>query len=158
MSIQGCDADLDPVGFEPHYDVITSPDQVQIYEGIMGNTDGQATYTLLRASQFLKDNRLLPTGFDKAAAPSDVATIGEAANDVNFIGGSDQISYRISGLSNGRYTISVELLEQKVSYAFFQDLLKDASAVEVAAYRDMLLQEPAATKSLAELTANINGQ
>jgi hypothetical protein len=41
--------------YEPHYDVITKPGQVQIYEGIMLNTDNEVTYTLLRAAKYVKD-------------------------------------------------------------------------------------------------------
>ena len=68
----GVDADADRATFEPHYDLITSPDQVQVYEAIMGNNLNEVTYTLLRGADYLKDNRLLPQGFDKATAPSDV--------------------------------------------------------------------------------------
>ena len=71
-SIVGSDADEDGARYEPHYDLISSPDQVQIYEPIMQNSDGEVTYTLLRAASYAKDNRLLPQGFDKATAGEDV--------------------------------------------------------------------------------------
>ena len=61
-SIAGADNDADPAVFEPHYNLITSADQVQIYEPVMGNSDDEVTYTLLRGAQYLKDNRLTPKG------------------------------------------------------------------------------------------------
>ena len=102
-SVVGVDADEQNGVFEPHYDLITSADQVQVYEAIMGNNLGDVTYTLLRGKEYLKDNRILPLGFNKATAPADVRVVGEALADSNFIGGSDQISYRISGLPAGNY-------------------------------------------------------
>ena len=39
-SVVGVDADADINTFEPHYDLIEFEDQVQIYETIIGNTDG----------------------------------------------------------------------------------------------------------------------
>lgn len=156
QGVQACDADSNPLSFEPHYDLITSPDQVQIYEGVMANTDNDVTYTLLRASHFLKDNRLLPAGFDKIMAPQDVAPTADAMNDDNFVGGSDQVSYRIEGLApvSSRYSVNVQLLEQKVTQAFMQDLLKDDGAV-VAAYRNMLERVPRMSKPLAETSVSI---
>lgn len=65
---------------EPHYDLITSADQVQIYESVLGNTDGNVTQTLLRAVEYLKDNRQTPAGFDKNRIPDNVAVEGTAAN------------------------------------------------------------------------------
>ena len=45
---------------------------MQIYESIMGTPAGAPTTGLLQATQYLKDNRLLPRGFDKrTAAPRD---------------------------------------------------------------------------------------
>ena len=75
-SIEGNAADADPAAYEPHYDVITAADQVQIYEPIMGDTEGKVTYTLLRAATYLKDNRLLPAGADKAKLPPEIAVRG----------------------------------------------------------------------------------
>lgn len=125
-SIAGNAADADPAAYEPHYDRITQADQVQIYEPIMGNSDGQVTYTLLRAGQYLKDNRLLPEGADKAALPHDIAVYGEAAADANFTGGSDQITYAVDvSQANGPFTVSAELLYEPLSFRFVQDMLTD---------------------------------
>jgi hypothetical protein len=127
-SIAGNAADADPAAFEPHYDVITRPDQVQIYEPIMGDSDGKVTYTLLRAGQYLKDNRLLPVGFDKVRAPADIAVYGEAARDENFMGGGDLITYRVDveGFT-GPFTFNARLLYEPLSYRFIQDLLLDGT-------------------------------
>lgn len=121
-SVVGVDADTDGTSFEPHYDLITNDTQVQVYEAIMGNNLNQVTYTLLRGMKYLKDNRLLPPGFDKATATSDVKVVGDALNDTNFIGGSDQISYRISGLTGSNYQVEAELVHQPLAYSFAKDL------------------------------------
>ncbi len=118
-SIIGNNAVMDATIFESHRDLITSADQVQIYEAIMEDSAAEVTYTLLRAAAYAKDNRLLPGGFDKATAPADIAVYGEAANDVNFTAGSDQITYQIDIAGhNGPFTITAELLYQSVSYRF----------------------------------------
>ncbi|MGE3473521.1 MAG: hypothetical protein AB7O28_24470, partial [Vicinamibacterales bacterium] len=59
-AIAGNDADLDPLRFEPHYQTIRRPDEVQIYEPILGDSKGAPTTGLVTATQYLKDNRLLP--------------------------------------------------------------------------------------------------
>ena len=65
-------------GFEPHYEEITRADQVQIYEPILGDRAGAPTTGLLTAVRYLKDNRLLPRGFDKATADAEIGVYGEA--------------------------------------------------------------------------------
>lgn len=126
-AIVGNDNDTDPDSYEPHYVSITQPDQVQIYETIMGNTDRQVTYTLLRSATYLKDNRLLPRGFDKATAPADIAVYGKAGEDADFVGGSDRVRYEIAtaGAAADAFTVTVELLYSPLSFAFIQDLLLD---------------------------------
>lgn len=121
--IDGNDADVNLAAFEPHYDKITSSDQVQIYEPVMWNSDQEVTYTLLRAWEYIKDNRLLPAGFNKNKADSDIGVYGLAAGDANFKGGSDQIVYDVdvSG-TTGKLTVTLELLFQTLSYAFVADL------------------------------------
>jgi hypothetical protein len=124
--ISGNAADADPASFEPHYDTITEAAQVQIYEPIMGDDEGQVTYTLMRAGQYLKDNRVLPAGAEKAALPADVAVYGQAAEDANFLGGSDLVTYRMEvGGAAGPLTLTAELLYEPLSYQFVADLLTD---------------------------------
>lgn len=132
--IAGNDADFSAAACEPHYDVITRADQVQIYEAVMEDTDGAVTYTLLRGARYRKDNRLLPAGFNKATASADVAPAGDAVVDGNFVGGSDDLLYRINRTGRtGPFTITARLLHQTVSYAFAADLLADAPADPVIA-------------------------
>ena len=125
--INGCDADEDLSVIEPHYDIIDSSGQVQVYESIMADVNDQVTYTLLRGSYYLKDNRLLPKGFEKATAVDDIGVFGAASTDDNFIGGSDKVTYRVdtSGYS-GQISIEAVLNYQAISYPFYTDMIKDS--------------------------------
>lgn len=126
----------DMTGYEPHYDEITSPDQVQIYESVMVNTDHQVTYTLMRGSAYIKDNRLLPYGFNKRSASNDIKVYGHAEQDNNFKAGSDEITYRIKAAKNGGpYTVTARLLYTPVSYAFAKDLRRDEHLPLVKRFR-----------------------
>jgi hypothetical protein len=122
-SIAGNDADSDASAFEPHYMTIDNQEKVQIYEAIMMDTEKAVTYTLLRAAEHAKENRLLPKGFDKSAAPPDIRPHAGALADPDFSGGSDTIRYIISGPPAGTLKIRAALLFQPVSFAFVRDLL-----------------------------------
>jgi hypothetical protein len=122
-SIQGNDNDADANRFEPHYAEIRSADQVQIYESIMVGTNNLPTTGLLSAVRFIKDNRLLPTGFDKAAVDQQIATQGAAVEDRDFTGGSDRIHYSLPvGTASGPYRIDAELWFQPISYRWANNL------------------------------------
>lgn len=121
-SIIGNANDDDGLAFEPHYDIISAPDQVQIYEPIMGDTAGNVTTTLLLASQYLKDNRLLPFGYDRATVPVEIAVWGDAATDDDFIGGSDRVTYQIPVSSASGLTVSVEMVYQTLGYRWAENL------------------------------------
>ena len=84
----GNDNDADAARFEPHYTEITSRDQVQIYESVMGDANGRDRPGLLTAVRFLKDNRLLPHGFDKNTAGAGIAVVGGAMTDPDFLAGA----------------------------------------------------------------------
>jgi len=122
-SIAGNANDEDPTTFEPHYDRIESPDQVQIYESIIEHYAGGPTTGLLQGVGYLKDNRILPRGFDKASAEWDIAVRGNAAEDADFAGGSDRVRYSVdvAGVA-GPYTISVALRYQPISYRWARNL------------------------------------
>lgn len=141
-SISGNNADMDPTTYEPHHDHITAPDQVQIYEPIMLDSDRAVTYTLLRAASYAKDNRLLPAGFDKTSALQDIAVWGEATNDANFTAGEDQVTYQVN-VSGKRKPLmmTAELLYQPVSYSFAENVRQEALILQIA-FWDSLTRQP----------------
>jgi hypothetical protein len=121
--IMGNANDEDPAQYEPHYDAIVQPDQVQIYEAILRDTQSEVTTRLLRAAAYLKDNRLIPSGFEKGAPIEDIAVRGRARDDVDFLDGADQIQYSMSYESAaGPLTLTVELLYQSVGYRWAENL------------------------------------
>lgn len=153
-SIVGVDADTNRTTFEPHYELITDPEQVQVYEAIMGDNLNQVTYTLLRGMVYLKDNRLLPQGFNKATAPNDIKVVGDALTDANFVGGSDDISYRISGLTGSSYQVEAELVHQPIAYSFAQDLFVENDA-EVEDFKTMFNASNAKTSRIANSSFSV---
>ncbi|MCX6627902.1 MAG: multiheme c-type cytochrome [Candidatus Solibacter sp.] len=122
-SIQGNDNDDDPARFEPHYTEIRGAGQVQIYEAIMGDSRGAVTTGLLNALSYLKDNRLLPKGFDKRTAGKDVAVAGGALDDADFSGGGDRVRYSVElGGAPGPFRMEAELCYQPVAYRWAMNL------------------------------------
>ncbi|NIV37439.1 MAG: hypothetical protein GWN58_50885 [Anaerolineae bacterium] len=141
-SITGNDNDTDPFAFEPHYPSINSTEQVQIYEAIMGNTEGQPTTTLLAGAKYLKDNRLLPAGFAKGAVEPDIAVYGAAVDDADFDSAMDrtQYSFALDG-AQGPFTVTAELLYQSIGYRW-ADNLRQHDAPEPARFLDYYEQTP----------------
>jgi len=122
-SIQGNDNDANANQFESHYTEITTPEQVQIYEDIMVGTNNLPTTGLLTAVRFIKDNRLLPRGFDKRAVEQEIAPQGEAVNDADFIGGGDKTRYSIAvGNAQGPFQVEADLWFQPISYRWATNL------------------------------------
>lgn len=155
-SVVGSNSDSDRTTYEPHYDLITSESQVQIYETVMGNNLDEVTYTLLRGMKYKKDNRILPIGFDKANAHSDIKVMGAASTDDNFIGGSDTITYSVSGLSGGNYTVTTELLYQTLAKAWAEDLFTDSST-EAASFKTMFDASSMKTTQITQITTSVSG-
>jgi hypothetical protein len=122
-SIQGNDNDADPSRFEPHYREINSSDQVEIYEDIMQDSAGHVTTGLLSAVGYLKDNRLLPHGFQKQTAGKDIAVIGEAADDPNFTDAGALVRYSVaSGGARGPFRVTAELWYQPIGFRWAHNL------------------------------------
>jgi nitrate/TMAO reductase-like tetraheme cytochrome c subunit len=121
-SIAGNDNDADPTRYEPHYSQITSPDQVEIYESIMGDFKGRVTTGLLYGTHYLKDNRILPRGFDKQSADPSIAVVGTARNDPRFAGGRHAVDYSVAVSGRGPYRVTAELLYESISYRWAHNL------------------------------------
>jgi hypothetical protein len=132
-------------GFEPHHDIIRRQDQVQIYQSVMVDVDGEVTWTLLRGADYIKDNRIPPSGFTSEHPNYEHTAIkGAAANDGNFNRfipgegtGLDEVHYRIGGLPSGSdYRAEVSLVYQGLAPEFLDDLFTYETA-DVATFRGM---------------------
>jgi hypothetical protein len=154
-SIEGNDNDADPTRYEPHYREITNADQVQIYEPILRDSEGRVTTGLLAAIGYLKDNRLLPTGFDKRTADKDIAVVGDALDDPNFIAGSDLVRYSASlGGAEGPFRIEVELLYEPIGFRWAHNLepYRASEPQRFVGYYESMAQTAATVLARAEIT------
>src|SRR2546425_1175366 len=122
-SIQGNDNDADPTRFDPHYREINSSDQVEIYEPILKDSAGRVTTGLLSAVGYLKDNRLLPSGFRKDTAEKDIAVVGEAADDPDFTDAGSLVRYSVAlADAQGPFRVEAELWYQPVGFRWAHNL------------------------------------
>ncbi len=101
--------------YEPHYQIITRQDQVQIYQELTKNPEGDFTTSFVAIAEVVKDNRLLPQGWTKAGPPGfdpDFAEAtmphGQALKDELYMSGQgqDKIIYQVeiaeSAVKGGR--------------------------------------------------------
>jgi hypothetical protein len=149
--ISGNDNDDDPRAFEPHHLEIRSADQVQIYESILGDVNGAVTTGLLSGARYLKDNRLLPHGFDKRTAEPDIAVIGQAVEDRDFTDAGDRVRYVVPiGAAQGPFRVEVELLYQPIGFRWAQNLKPYVAAAEPRRFTGYYeAMAPGATAALA---------
>ena len=121
--------------YEPHQNIITSPNQVAIYEGVLGDVNQDITHVLLHSRQYLKDNRIPPQGWTLAnqhpnpADPNikDDGIVGLANTDTDFATGAeaagadgkDTLTYKVD-ITGGTapYTITVDLFYQTIKPSF----------------------------------------
>jgi hypothetical protein len=122
-SIQGNANDADPMQYAPHYREINSNDQVEIYESILKDIAGHVTTGLISAVGYFKDNRLLPTGFNKQTADKDISVVGDASDDPEFVAGQDTVHYKIAvNESDGPFKVDVELWYQPIGFRWAHNL------------------------------------
>ena len=152
-SIVGNANDEDPQAVEPHYEAIVQPGQVQIYEAVLQDSEGDVTTNLLRASAYRKDNRLLPLGFEKGAPYEDIAVRGEARDDLNFLDTGDRLDLALRLESaQAPLTLSVELLYQSIGFRWAENL-RQTKAQEVErflGYYDGLPNTPVVVASASQ--------
>ena len=100
--------------FEPHHEIINKEHQVQIYEFVMGDTKGQVTTVLEKAYVPLKDNRMVPEGFQETHFNYDTVKVaGKAIYDPDYFSGAG-VEY--------------------ISYAFPADMFTASSIIEIFLY------------------------
>ena len=129
---------------QPHHAVITSSDQVQIYESLLCDNDGTFTTSFVHGCVTKKDNRLLPRGWTKkgphpsldgrylrATHPGE-----DAAKDPRYAdgSGSDEVRYEIPlsalnlppGVDAGDLEVRVTLNYQAIPPYFLRNLFTTA--------------------------------
>lgn len=154
-SIVGNHNDADPLQFEPHFSEITSPQQVEIFEPILKDSQGKVTTGLLSAVGFLKDNRLLPSGFDKQTAEKDIAVVGDAAGDPRFTDKGSVVRYIVdTGSASGPFHVEAELWYQPIGYRWAHNLepYKSAEPQRFVSYYQSAAQHSAMVLARAEAT------
>ncbi|MCK6587700.1 MAG: hypothetical protein L6Q76_08960 [Polyangiaceae bacterium] len=115
---------LDPLGSVlPHHDMITSSAEVQVYEAVAADANGKPTHLALEATHFVKDNRVLPSGFSDSHAWIDWIAPKGVGGDPSFTASSDRITYRVP--SGGM----VRRIEAKIFYQSIPPSTLDALSV-----------------------------
>jgi hypothetical protein len=139
----------------PHYQVLSGPEQVQIWEAIMADPEGEPTYRLLRATSYLKDNRLLPRGWDPALAGPDIAPAG-LGGDPNFDASGDTLVVTIEAPSGaGPYTLRAEAYYQTLSPRFLAELFV-LDGPKIRAFEAMVEAANTSPERLASAQASVD--
>jgi hypothetical protein len=154
-SIKGNINDTDPTRFEPHYREITSSEQVEIYEPILKDPEGRVTTGLITAVGYLKDNRLLPSGFDKNSADKDIQVVGDAARDPDFTDKGSLVRYSPAvDPSAGPFHIEAELWYEPIGFRWAHNLgaYNSMEPERMVSYYDSLAAGAAVILAKAEAT------
>ncbi len=128
---------------------------MEIFEPILKDFNGHVTTGLISAVGYLKDNRLLPGGFDKATAGADIAVIGAARDDPNFNDKGSVIRYAVdTGTAAGPFHVEAELWYQPVGFRWAHNLepYKAEEPQRFVSYYESESRESAVLLAAAETT------
>ncbi len=149
--------------YEPHQQIINSEQQVQIYEMVMGDVNGDVTTVLERGYQHLKDNRIPPEGFNSQHFNYDtVQIVGAAATDPDFNRagaiegtGSDRLHFHIPLNSYyGKVDLSARVYYQTVSSKWLAEMFSHSST-EINTFRSYYENADRSPVLVAEQSLNI---
>lgn len=134
--------------WEPHYNIISNEQQVQVYEMVMGDVNGDKTTVLERADAALKDNRIPPVGFTTQHNAYDtVKIVGVSAADMDFNRnsngqgtGRDVVHYHIP-LNNqsGSFKVNAGLYYQVLPPKWLNEMFSYSSA-HIDSFKNMYNQ------------------
>lgn len=163
--------------YEPHRNLITNASQTAIYEAVLGDVNANITHVLLHARNYLKDNRIPPTGYKQSGLPVnpaepgklDADIIGVDPADTDFASGfttdtgadgKDTVTYQIdvSGRS-APFTVTAELLYQSIRPTFVKGLHADDAIVGdsfIRRFKAMNNNVPPVPVMLTSATATVN--
>ena len=143
--------------WEPHYNIINDEGQVQMYEMIMGDVNGQRTSVLARGASHLKDNRLAPRGMQASGAMYDTTEVvlGITDNDFDLIDGSDIVHYHIPVANHfSALSIQVAAYYQSIHPSWLAELMAD-NTPEIQTFSNMLDATDKTPVLMKQLNANV---
>lgn len=129
--------------YQKHYDVITDERQVQIYEELVKDSNGNFTTSFISLKDPIKDNRLMPLGWRKDNYfAATTRPHGEAASDARYMDGSgtDLVTYRVPArvVAGRPYRVTATLYYQSIPPYFLQQRYAGALSGPNRIYTDSL--------------------
>jgi hypothetical protein len=125
--------------FEPHRRTISREDQTMIYETVMQDAAGKITGLFTQAARYVKDNRLLPSGFQfqpdslPPGVSSEWIQPAGTVGDPDFVPGGDSVEYRI-GVGGGLppFRVGVQACYQSIRPEDAKTFTKHVAPVVIA--------------------------
>lgn len=125
--------------YQPHRQLVTAQDQVQIYEELIKDAAGRFTTSFIRRDETFKDNRLLPFGWTEAGPNPSLngrflkATHPDGTGDdpdyKDGRAGQDRITYQITlpaGVDARRCTVEATLYHQSIPPSYLNERFRTA--------------------------------
>lgn len=133
----------------PHRSQVRSAAEPMVWETVMSDGHGHASFTLLGAEGFLKDNRVLPRGHqDTTVGPLSTSPVG--VSDADFVAGSDAVQVSLPAPAVGG-RVDVRLRYQTFHPRYLDEQLTRDSP-EAAALRTLLVEGVLAPELVDEVT------
>ncbi|MGE0432446.1 MAG: hypothetical protein AB7K09_09375 [Planctomycetota bacterium] len=118
----------------PHRRTMAGPDDVVFFEMVMGDPEGRPTFTLMRASQILKDTRVLPQGWTRDHPDASETLPVGVDGDIDFVAGSDRVELQLPVPPAGQsWRVQVDVVYQPLSSRWAAELVR-VDTPEVAAF------------------------
>jgi hypothetical protein len=144
----------------PHRETVDASGQVQVYEAVMADAEGQPTYLLIRGGRFLKDSRLLPRGW-RADHPdaADILPQG-VGQDPDYAGAepsdaADRTRYVVdTGDATGPFRVEASLLYQTLGARYAAEVLA-YDTPEVRRFRRYYEAADPGPETVVEATAQV---
>lgn len=149
--------------FQPHHQIIRNEEEVQVYEQIVGDVNGDPTTVLERGAEALKDNRLPPEGFSTGHLVYDTTQIiGNALADADFNyeagsegSGSDRLQYKVAlGGYRGPVTVRSRVLYQSVPPSWTRDIFAISLPI-IDSFKEMYWEQMPAPVVVADTSLEL---
>lgn len=151
------------IPFELHHDIIDDSEDVLIYEMVMQDVAGEVTTVLVRAELPVKDNRLVPLGFQMEHEVYDTVLVaGSVLLDENFNNhdgpgsGTDQVTIKIPFEDyTGELAVEMKLNYQSVPSRWLDEMFAE-SGMEIDNFKLMFEEADKSPEVVASIEYNRN--